>query len=124
MALKNIAVDGCAITPQGIVSGGTLTITSLPSTKMKAGGKNIYTSPLTFTLAGANATGYDPGTVVTAGPASILSTAVKTIEQGSLVIREEDQVIALMTGTISGTPTPFQEVFKITDAGQAKVVAQ
>lgn len=124
MALKNIAVDGCTISPQGIVSGGTLTITSLPSIKGKAGGKGIYTTPLTFTVAGANASGYDPGTVVTVGPASIISTAQKTIVEGKLVIREEDQVIAAMTGTIGGTPTPFTEVFKITNAGQAKAVGQ
>ena len=80
---------------------------------------------MTFTVSGANATGYDPGTVVTVGPATIIATAVKVLADGSLVMRVDDQVVvAAMTGTIGGTPTPFTEAFMITDAGQTKDSAE
>jgi hypothetical protein len=125
MALKNVAVDGCTVSPQGIVSGGTLTITSTPSLTVKAEGNGAYKGTLTFTVVGANATGYDPGTVVTVGPATIVATAIKVKADGSFVMRVDDQVLAAaMTGTILGTPTPFTEPFKITDAGQTTVKAE
>jgi len=122
MATKEIAVDGCVVAPQGIVSGGTVTITAVPSVKCKAGGKGIYKNPLTFTFAGGNATGYDPGTVTTVGPGSISATAVKTKADGLLVMRVDDQNASVaLTGTIGGTPTSFTGTFKITNAGQTKV---
>ena len=123
--MENIAVVGLTLAPQGIVSGGVLTITSTPSSKNKAGNQFVYETPLTFTLTGANATGYDPGTVVTVGSGSIPATAVKVLKKsGPFVMRENDQAPAIaMTGTISGTFTPFAEPWKITNAGQAKVGA-
>ena len=85
----------------------------------------MYKTPLTFTLAGANATGYDPGTVVTVGPGSIPATAIKEKADGVLVMRVDDQAPTIaMTGTIGGTPTPFVEPWKITDAGQTKVLGE
>jgi len=120
---KNIAVQGLTLRPQGIVApgSGSLTITSTPSTKVKAGGNGVYAGNLQFTLAGGNATGYDPGTVVTVGPGSISPTATKTKVGGQAVVLEGDQNLAVsMTGTISGTPTPFTEPWKVTAAGQSK----
>lgn len=124
-----VAVEGLTLEPQGIVSigAGTLTITATPSTKMKAEGSGVYTTPLTFTLTGANATGYETGTVQTAGPGSITATAVKVRSQGSFVMRVEDQNLSIaMSGVVSGSgsPSPFTEPWKITDAGQAKVKAE
>ena len=125
MAFKEVVVLGCTITPQGIVSGGVLVITSVPSIKNFSETKGMYSGTLQFTVAGANAVGYDPGTVVTVGPATILPTALKVLVDGSLVLRKDDQVLAAaMTGTILAVPTPFTEPFKITNAGQTKVVAQ
>jgi|OM-RGC.v1.027682084 hypothetical protein len=122
---KEVAVDGCTIEPQGIVSGGTLSITSVPSTKVKAEGAGVYRGQIQFTVSGANASGYDPGTVVTVGPATIPATALKVSADGQAVMRVDDQVpAAAMTGTIGGTPTPFVEPFAITDAGQTKVLAE
>jgi hypothetical protein len=124
MATKELAVDGLTLSPQGIVTPGTgtLTITSTPSTKVKPEGKGVYTASLQFTLVGANATGYDPGTVQIVGTAAIAATAVKVKADGSFVMRVDDQNAAVsMTGTISGTPTPFVEPWKITNAGQTKV---
>lgn len=124
MAIKLVAVDGLTLDPQGIVTPGTgvLTITSTPSTKVLAQTKGVYKTPLNFTLAGANATGYDPGTVGTAPSGSIPGTAIKTLADGVLVMRVDDQFATVpMTGTIGGTPTPFVEAWKITNAGQTKV---
>ena len=124
MAKKFVAVNGLTLTPQGIVTPGTgaLTITSTPSVKVKAGGQGVYKTPLLFTLAGANAAGYDPGTVATVGPGSIPATSTKMLADGVLVMRVDDQFATVpMTGTIGGTPTPFPEPWKITNAGQAKV---
>ncbi len=126
MATKEIAVQGLTLTPQGIVIPGTgvLTITSTPSVKNKAEGNGMYKTPLQFTLTGANATGYDPGTVQTVGTASISATAIKIKADGVLVMRVDDQnAVVSMTGMISGTPTPFVESWKITAAGQSKVKA-
>lgn len=125
MALKEIAVDGLTLAPQGIVSGGVLSITSVPSTKVKAEGAGVYKDPLTFTLTGANATGYDPGTVMTVGSGSIPATALKVKAESLAVMRVDDQFATVaMTGTILGTPTPFTEPWKITNAGQTKVKAE
>jgi len=124
MAVKLVAVDGLTLTPQGIVTPGvgTLTITSTPSVKVLAEGKGVYKTPMTFTLAGGSASGYDPTTVATVGPGSVLGTSIKNLADGSLVMRVDDQAVAVpMTGTIGGTPTPFAETWKITNAGQTKV---
>jgi hypothetical protein len=125
MALLEIAVSGLTLAPQGIVSGGVLTITSTPSTKVKCESKGIYGGTLQFTLAGANATGYDPGTVTTVGTATITTTATKDKVGGQFVMRKNDQnLVVSMTGTISGTPTPFVEPWKITAAGQTTIKGQ
>ncbi len=124
--MEKIAVDGLTLTPQGIVSGGSVVITSVPSVKNFAEGNGMYETPLTFTFSGGNATGYDPGTVVTAGPGSIPASAVKVKKvSGPVIMREGDSAPAIdMTGLISGTPTPFTEPWEITDAGQTKVEAE
>lgn len=126
MAFKNIAVAGLTLAPQGIVSGGVLTIVSVASLKNFALTKGWYSTNLQFTLVGANATGYDPGTVTTVGTAIISPTAVKAkSDDGGFVMRVDDQnLVVPMTGTIGGTPTPFTEPWKITNAGQNKVNAQ
>lgn len=122
-----IAVQGLTLEPQGIVSLGptaVLTITSLPSTKVKADGSFVYSGEVQFTLVGGDATGYDPGTVVTVAPGVVLPTSIKCLADGSFVIREGDMApLVSMTGTISGTPTPFVEPWQITDAGQTKVLS-
>lgn len=123
--MKLVAVQGLTLAPQGIVTNGTgvLTITSTPSTKLKSEGNGAYIGTLQFTLTGANATGYDPGTVVTVGTATITATATKMTE-GGFVMRVDDQNLTVsMTGTIGGTPTPFVEPWKITNAGQTKMSA-
>lgn len=131
---QNIAVQGASVEPQGIVTicapAGVLTITSVPSLKVKAEGSGVYRGGVTFTIVGACATGYDPGTVVSISPITIQPGASKVKADGQFVNLENDNQLLVpgptpnMTGTISGTPTPFFEPFAITDAGQTKVLAE
>ena len=80
---KGLAVEGCTIEPQGIVvpGTGTLEISSSVSTKVKIQGKGVYFDGITFTITGANAAGYDPGTVQSTAPITIdpLLDKVQTI---------------------------------------------
>ena len=120
-----VAVQGLTLQPTGIVTvPGTITITSVPSTVLILSGSGVYTASLNFTVTGASATGYDPGSVTTVGTASIPATAVKALSGGSAVMRQGDSNPAVaMTGTVSGTPTPFTEPWEISIAGQTKVSA-
>jgi len=58
---------------------------------------------------------------MTVAPCNIVATAIKTKVDGGFAVRIDDQAVASMTGTIGGTPTPFVETWKITNAGQSKV---
>ena len=127
MPLKEIAVVGTILSPQGIIfSPGVVTITSVPSTKLLGGGAFVYTTPLLFTVVGASAAGYQPGTVVTAGPQSIPATSVKMLSGGLQVMRLDDFVLASMLGVPVGPPSPpvpFIETWKISFPGQVKFLA-
>ena len=46
-----------------LVSGGVFTIVSTPSIKNKAEGHGIYRGPLSYTFAGGDASGFDPGKI-------------------------------------------------------------
>jgi len=115
------------------VSGGTFTITSVPSIKVKADGKGVYKGTLVFTFTGGSCSGPPPDSASTAvGAGTIDITATKVKADGSFVIREGD------TGSMSGTyvatnpappPPTVPGVFtdqpvEITDAGQTKVRAE
>lgn len=127
MTLKPIGVDGLTIdhVVGSPVSGGTFTITSTPSLKVKAEGKGVYSGTLNFTFAGGNGPGAVDGTVTATG--SINPTAVYVKADGSLVIREDDVGNMTGTGTNSNPPPPTVPIFgvvEITNAGQTKVKAQ
>ena len=107
------------------VTGGTFTITSTPSVKVKAGGSGVYRGPLTFTFAGGSAPGLVAGSVTGAG--TINPTATKTKADGLLVIREGDSVLVTFTGTNSSPPPPTLNVagtVEVASAGQTKAKAQ
>lgn len=54
MALKEIAVDGCTLgVKEGPTTTATLTITSIPSTKVKAEGNGVFAGGIDFTIAAA-----------------------------------------------------------------------
>lgn len=126
---KFVAVDGLTIEPQGIVdiASGSLTVSTTPSQKVKVNGSGVYFGGIDVVVVGANATGYDPGTVVSIIPITIEPLSVSCKSDGDLVNREDDISVDTapnMTGTISGTPTPFLEVFKITDPNQDNVLSK
>ena len=132
MALKEIAVDGLTIDHDSgsIVSGGSFTITSIPSLKVKCENKGVYTGTLSFSFSGGYVSPDDSGTTGT-GTGTIMFTAQKVKAENQFVLRKGD------TGTMSGTyvkinpaaPPPTvpgtftNQPVKITDAGQTKVLA-
>lgn len=128
MALKEIAVEGLTISHStgSSLSGGSFTITSSPSIKVKAEGKGVYRGTLTFSFSGGNYTGGVSGSA--AGAGSINFTAIKTKADGQFVLRKDD------SGTVSGTyqptgsppppPAPFSANVEISDANQTKVKAE
>jgi len=128
MPLKEIMnTDGSLAHDTGSpVSGGSFTITSSPSTKNKAKTKFMYRGVLNFTFSGGNISGYDPNTIVSASPGSINPTATKKKPDGQFVLRKDDIGTMMVTGTISGVPTPFPSPVpvKISISGQDKVTAQ
>lgn len=128
MAFQRVSVAGTVLRPLGIVvpGSGTVTITSVPSTKNFAEGKGVYKTPLEFTVSGANASGYIDGTVATVGTARITATAVKTFADGILVMRHLDQESNAMQGIPVGgvSPVQFNETWEIENANQTKVLAE
>ena len=127
MALENVANTDCVISHDvgSTITGGTFTITSVASTKVKALGKGVYFQQIDFTFAGGSAPGVTPGTVT--GSGTIVATAIKVKSLTQAVVREND------TGTLSGTGTnpapppptlPVTGPVIISSGGQTKVKAQ
>lgn len=117
--MKYIAVDGCKVEIQSPFSG-TVTITSVPSTVAKAGGKGIYKTPLAFSISGVAG----PGIANGAGAGAIPATSTTTKAEKLYVMRKDDSIIVVATGVLPAppsTPISLPVTVKITDAGQDKV---
>lgn len=117
-----IAVSGLTIghSSGSPVSGGTFTLTSIPSLKVKADGKGVYSGTLAFTFIGGTHTAGASGTAT--GGGTITVSATKTKADGSFVFLVGD------TGTLAGayvtsvpTTISFESDVEITNAGQTKV---
>lgn len=128
--MKFLAVEGCEIdhSAGSVISGGVFSITSVASAKMKEDSKGVYKTPLSYTFAGGNATGFIAGTVLTIVPQSINATALKNKAEGPLVMRVEDSGQMVCIGTLDPTPPPpasptgpVSGGVEIADAGQSKV---
>ena len=128
MALEFLGVEGLTIdhSSGSPVSGGSFTITSLASLKMKIKAgilfKGVYRGVLAFTFTGGSHSSGTSGSALGAGTISF--TATKNKIDTLFVLREGD------SGTLIGTyvppsvppPTvPFTSNVEITDAGQSKV---
>lgn len=135
MSLELLGVEGLTIDHDtgSNVSGGTFTITSIASLKVKCEGKGVYKGTLSFTFSGGTCSGPPPDSGSTAvGSGTINITALKSKVEGDFVIREGD--IGTMSGTYVATnpsppPATIPGVFtnqpvKITDAGQTKVLGE
>lgn len=123
MALKNVAVNGLTLSGVGI-SGGVVSIISVPSVDSKVDGNGIFFGNFQFSFSGGNFAGYDPGTVSTVGVAVINPSAIFVKVDGSPVLLEGDNNPSVsMTGLVSGVPVPFVTSWSILSAGQTKVKA-
>jgi hypothetical protein len=119
MAGKEIANANLTLAPDPPISGGTGTVSTSPSTKVKAGGAGVHRGTINFTWAG----GTYAGQPIVSGSGSITATAVKAKADGQAVVRKDD------SGPISGTYTnpapppptlPFSGTVKVSNAGQTK----
>lgn len=124
MAKEFFAVEGLTIdhSSGSPVSGGTFSVTSSPSTKVKAVGNGVYRGTLAFTFTGGT---HSSGTSSSAlGSGTIAFTATKNKADGQFVLRVGDS--GSMSGTYVPPTTPpptvvFSSNVEITDAGQDKV---
>lgn len=126
---KLIAVEGMTLTIDPPTVLGIISIIGTPSLKTKQDSKAIYLDGLEIQVSGvtvptAGATIPDP----TPASGNIISTAVKTKDDGTLVLLEGDE-----TGTISSSPQipgtppapyPVNYTVKISVAGQLKAKAE
>ena len=127
MTLELIAVSGCVIghIRGSTITGGTFTITSIASTKVKAQALGVYTLKIDFTFSGGSAPGAVSGSVSGAGV--INATATKAKAEGQFVMRQGDSGTLTGAGTNASPPPPTIAVsgpVEIKTAGQAKVKAQ
>ena len=109
------------------VSSGVFSIISIPSTKSKAGGAGLYRDTLKYTFAGGDAVGFQSGTVTTTAAQSINPTALKSRDDGKLLIRLDDSGNMACEGvpTGGGPPSPVAgAIVEVADAGQEKLKAQ
>ena len=105
-----------------LISGGSFSIISAPSTNVKAASKGVYRGTLLGTFTRGNASGFVSGSV--AGTWSIDPTAANVKADGQLVIREGDTGTLSATGTIpppTGGTGPVNGTVKVTSAGQGEV---
>ena len=105
-----------------VVSGGTFTITSTPSTNVSAGGGGVFRGPLNGTFSEGNASGFVSGSV--AGAWVIQPTAANVKADGQLVIRDGDTGTLTATGTLpppTGGTAPVTGSVVVSDAGQGEI---
>jgi hypothetical protein len=133
MSQKLVAVDGMTLTITSAGVNGTITIVSMPSTKVLAGNKGVYSGELQLMVSGI--TGIPPAGSSSPGTAtcSISPTATKTKAENKLVIRVGDKIqnVSAVGATEPNPPPPGNTkpstiVFdiEITNAGQTKVLAE
>jgi hypothetical protein len=133
VSLKEIAVDGCTLTITTAGVNGTISIVSVPSTKVKAEDKGVYSGDMQLMITGI--TGIPPAGSSSPGTAScsISPTATSVKAEGQLVCRVGDKVqnVSAVGATEPNPPPPGNTkpstiIFdvEITDAGQTKVTAE
>lgn len=120
MAALALAVDGLVFS--AAPSGGDITITSAPSTKVFAEGSGVYRGPLNVSLAGFTLSGSCEGA---SGAGAIPPTSVKTLVDGQAPIRETDNATITVYGsTPGGSPCSFGVSVTVQNAGQTKVLGE
>jgi hypothetical protein len=121
--MELIAVEGLTIDHEtgSSCSGGTFTVTSAASTKVKVNGNGVYSQSVSFSFTGGTYTGGVSETA--AGTGVIIATASKVKADGYYVMRLNDEGDIVGTHIVGNTSTAFTSKVLITDANQDKVKA-
>lgn len=126
MAKENVANTDLTIAPTDpLITGATFTVTSSPSTKVKAASKGVYKGGIGIIVNGATNT--STGCVQNAPANGTINTSGSKVKaEGSLVNRENDTSAPItINGLIGGvTPCSFPLTAKVTNGGQSKVKAE
>lgn len=107
------------------ITGGTISVTSSPSSVVFAVGNNVYRGIINGAVAGANAAGFIDGSV--SGTWSINATSTTTHAEGQFVIRENDTGTIIATGSPVGGGPPASVpggTVEVVNAGQDKVLSE
>ena len=86
------------------VSGGTFTITTSPSSKLKVSTWGVYAGPLAITFSGGNMPGMVPGSV--SGTGTIFPTSLKNRTGGLFVVLVGDSGSLIGVAQPVGSPPP------------------
>lgn len=141
MALKEVANTNCTISHAAgsKTSGGSFSITSPASLKVRAEGSGVYKGPTNVSFSGGNSseTLGGTGTITPAtvyGTATINPSAQKVRAESNAVLRVDDSAtFTTLFGTfipnappntpVPNTPLPPTDI-EVSDAGQTKVRAE
>lgn len=117
-----VAVEGCTISAQPPITGGSFTIQTPASEKVKAGGKGVYSGNIAVLVAGTIFGSYAQSAPVTI---NIQPSMLKNLKvDGNIALGLGDggittDPVKYVAGTTS-TTSPI--TIKITNAGQSKVM--
>jgi hypothetical protein len=129
VSLKETAVLGCTLKiSEAPAYEGVITIISMPSLKVKAGSKSIYSGDLEISVSAATlvAGGFVSPSPITG---TIKPTAIKTKADNKFVLRKDDKTLIPLTGTgyntaVPPVSAPLSFNVEISVAGQTKVTAE
>ncbi len=100
--------------------GGSVTVTTLPSTNVRAGGAGVYRGPLNISIPAGAVSGSCIQSVPATG--TMNPTAQHARIDGQNPIREGDSVTINVTGLdASNNPCNFNTDVEVTAAGQTEV---
>ena len=120
--MEYIAVNGCELALDH--GSGSISISSTPSTKVKAGGKGCYKGKISFSVSGFS------GTKITnsngSGSGNISGSAEHVLIEGDSAVLANDEVTVTLKGTAGTGQSEHQEsedvTVKVKKAGQDKVI--
>jgi hypothetical protein len=117
---KELAVVGMTFKFVNPAHSGTVTVTGIASTKVKAGGQFIYKNNLTISIAN----GSDGSITNATGTGTLIATSTKLKTENVIPLRKGDKsTIITMTGTNPSPPPPtstYTTQVEIDNAGQTK----
>jgi len=123
MALKDLSVTGMTFKFVNPAHSGTILITGIASSKVKAGGSFVYKTTLAISITA----GSDGNITNATGAGVIIGTSLKVLVDNSAPLRKGDKSVPItMTGTNPSPPPPtlaYITVVEIDDPGQNKVRA-